>query len=73
MDHVPTAITSRVPNATPPHFAFEASDPKKLVIVSESKRGLIALLPGLVKGVAAYYKQKVRVSVSGCTVTTFLR
>ena len=73
VDHVHAAITSRVPNATPPHFTFDASDPKKLVIVYETKRGLVALMPGLVKGVAAYYKQKVRVSVSGCTVTTFLR
>ena len=76
-DHVYTAITSRVPNATPPHVTFDASDPKKLVIVYETKRGLVALMRwlvalmrGLVKGVAAYCKEKVRVSVSGHTVTT---
>ena len=69
-DHVYTAITSRVPNATPPHVTFDASDPKKLVIVYETKRGLVALMRGLVKGVDAYCKEKVRVSVSGHTVTT---
>ena len=68
MDKVHIAITKSA-GATPPHFTYEEKGPKELIMHYKSPRGLVALMPGLIQGVAKYYKEKVQVKVSGDAVT----
>ena len=65
MHSVHETVTRTVKNATPPHFTYDDSDPKKLVMTYSSPRGLVALMPGLVRGVGAYYKERVDVRTVG--------
>ncbi|MFO0604399.1 MAG: heme NO-binding domain-containing protein [Polyangiales bacterium] len=58
-------MTRTVKNAAPPNFTYDASNPKRLVMKYGSARGLVALMPGLVRGVAKYYKERVNVALSG--------
>jgi hypothetical protein len=64
MDKVHITIT-KTAGATPPHFTYEDKGPKELVMHYQSPRGLVALMPGLIQGVAKYYKEKVVVKLSG--------
>lgn len=71
MNNVHEAITRRMKDARPPRFHLDASHPKQLVIRYESARGLAALMPALLRGVAHYYNERVQVERDGDTVTVF--
>jgi hypothetical protein len=68
LDQIHTAMTKRMQSARPPHFRYEWQGDKHLIMHYTSDRGLIALMPGLVRGVAKYYKEKLTVSVTGNAV-----
>ena len=51
MDAVHVMVTDSVPNARPPRFDFELQGEKTLLVTYKSKRGLIDLYIGLVRGV----------------------
>lgn len=57
MDQVHVAMTKSVPDAHPPRFEYEWKDDKTLIIHYKSARGLVDLLPGLVRGVGKHYKE----------------
>ena len=38
---------------------------KHLIMRYESARGLVQLMPGLIRGVGKYYKQSLKVSLTG--------
>jgi Haem-NO-binding len=69
MNNVHDIITRRMKNARPPRFVFDASVPQRLVIRYEGARGLAELMPGLVRGVAKYYREEVALSVRGNELT----
>ena len=69
LDHIHTAMTNSMSGAGPPRFKYEWKADKLLVMHYESKRGLVAMMPGLVRGVGRYYGEKLIVSVSGNAVT----
>ncbi|HPM41617.1 MAG TPA: heme NO-binding domain-containing protein, partial [bacterium] len=60
-DRVHDEITRSVKNARPPHFEFEWKDPRTLIIVYKSKRGMIDFAVGLLRGVGRFYKEDIRV------------
>lgn len=62
MDDVHIMVTKTVPNAIPPRFTYSFSDDKTLVMTYDSKRGLILILMGLVKGLGRYFNEKLTVS-----------
>jgi len=64
MDEVHVAMT-KFAGASPPHFTFKEVAPTEIVMNYSSPRGLVALMPSLIKGVGAYYKQKVTVRPAG--------
>jgi hypothetical protein len=51
MDGVHVMVTESVANARPPRFEFEEQGEKTLLVTYKSKRGLIDLYIGLVRGV----------------------
>jgi hypothetical protein len=61
-------MTASMANASPPKFTYDDSAPDAVTMTYSSKRGLVALMPGLVRGVGKYYKEQVEVSVSGQNV-----
>ena len=69
MDHVHDTVTRRIENAQPPRFTYDDSTPDILIMSYNSSKGLAKLMPGLVKGAAQYYNEKVDVSLVGNQVT----
>jgi len=65
LDQIHTVMTKSMPGAHPPHFSYEWKDDRHLVMHYASKRGLVALMPGLVRGLAKYYHEKLNVNVVG--------
>ncbi len=57
--------TATVPNAKPPRFSYEWQDDDTLVMTYDSERNLAALMPGLIRGVGAYYREKLEVTQRG--------
>jgi hypothetical protein len=68
LDQIHTAMTKRIQSARPPHFRYEWQGDEHLIMYYTSDRALVALMPGLVRGVAKYYKEKLTVSVAGNAV-----
>ncbi|MEO0321322.1 MAG: heme NO-binding domain-containing protein [Myxococcota bacterium] len=68
LDAIHVTITSTMENARPPRFTYDESDPTKLVMNYDSSRGLVALMPGLAKGIGKYYGEEVEVSLEGNAV-----
>jgi hypothetical protein len=68
LDEIHVAMTKSMAGAAPPHFKYEDQGPKHLVMHYSSPRGLVALMPGLVRGIAKFYKEKVTVRVEGNAV-----
>jgi hypothetical protein len=64
-------MTASMANASPPKFSYDDSAPDSLVMTYASKRGLVALMPGLVRGVARYYKEQLQVTLSGSDVKIY--
>lgn len=69
MQGVHETVTRTVKDAHPPKFTYDTSDPNRLVMNYASSRNLVALMPGLIRGVAKYYNEKVNVRASGNTLT----
>jgi hypothetical protein len=62
MDSVHVASTRNMPNAHPPRFEYEWKDDKTLIMHYKSPRGLIDFMVGLIKGVAKYYKEDLKIT-----------
>lgn len=67
MNDVHKEVTSSMENAHPPRFEYEWKDDRTLIMTYHSKRGLIDLLVGLVKGVGKYYQENLKVRKLGDT------
>jgi hypothetical protein len=65
LDQVHVAMTKSMEGAAPPRFRYEDKGPKDLVMHYASPRGMVALMPGLIQGVARFYKEKVTVRTEG--------
>jgi hypothetical protein len=65
MGQVHDVMTKSMPNAHPPKFRFEDKGPKMLVMEYSSSRNLADLLPGLIKGVARKYGERVSIKRQG--------
>lgn len=68
LDQIHTAMTKSVKMARPPHFRYEWRGEKHLIMHYQSGRGLVALMPALVRGVGKYYSEYLNVSVEGNAV-----
>jgi hypothetical protein len=60
------AVRLRDPKAEPPALNCKRTAPNQVVIVYTSPRKLCFVAKGLIRGVAGYYKEKVRVTESSC-------
>jgi hypothetical protein len=65
MDTLHTTMTRTIPNAHPPHFTYEQKGPKTFVMAYSSRRGLSALVPGLIRGTARHYNESCTVKDLG--------
>lgn len=65
LDGVHDTVTRRMENARPPRFVYDDKQPERLVMRYDSPRGLVALMPGLVKGVGALYGEEIDVALAG--------
>jgi hypothetical protein len=65
MDQVHLAVTRNIQDAHPPRFEYEWKDERTLIIEYQSKRELIDLLIGLIKGVGRYYGENLQVRKVG--------
>jgi len=66
LDDVHVTMTKRAGScAAPPRFTYAWQDDRHLVVTYASARGLVALMPGLIRGVGLYYHEHLDVSVSG--------
>jgi hypothetical protein len=64
VDQIHVAMTEKA-GAKPPRFTYGWKTERDLVMTYSSHRGLVALMPSLVRGVAKYYKEEVDVSLQG--------
>ena len=64
LDEVHVAMTARVPDAAPPRFTYEDSD-DTLVMHYRSSREMAHFMPGLIRGVGAYFKERLTVRRTG--------
>ena len=69
MSEVHRITTGKVANSAPPRFSYEQPDDDTLVMRYHSERGLSALMPGLIRGVGAYFKERVEVDKRGDEMT----
>ncbi len=67
LDDIHVVMTKSMAGAAPPRFRYEDKG-KELVMHYSSPRGLVALMPGLIHGVAKFYREKVGVRVEGSAV-----
>lgn len=65
LDAIHVAMTKSMAGAKPPHFTYEDTGPKSLVMHYNSPRGLTALMAGLIQGVAKFYHEKVTIRAEG--------
>jgi len=66
MDSVHVATTKSIPGANPPRFEYEWKDEKTLIILKyKSRRSLVDLMVGLIKGVGKFYKEDLKVTKLG--------
>jgi hypothetical protein len=68
LDEIHTVMTKSMRAARPPHFRYEWKGDKHLIMHYQSHRGLVALMPGLVRGLGKYYKEKLNVRTVGESV-----
>jgi hypothetical protein len=64
LDQVHVVMTKNA-GASPPRFTYEWKGEKELVMHYASPRGLVALMPGLLKGVGLYFKEAIEVVLKG--------
>jgi hypothetical protein len=65
LDKIHDIVTRTMKSARPPRFRYDWKGEKHLIMHYESSRGLVVLMPGLIRGVGTYYKQKLKVSLTG--------
>jgi hypothetical protein len=68
LDHIHVTVTKTIASAHPPRFRYEWQGDNHLVMHYESNRGLVALMPGLIRGLGKYYKDNPTVTVTGNAV-----
>jgi len=68
LDNIHTVMTKSMKGAAPPHFTYKSQGDKVLLMHYNSPRGMVTLMPALVRGIAKYYKEKVDVTTTGKTV-----
>jgi hypothetical protein len=68
LDHIHEVMTKSIKFARPPRFRYEWKGDKLLIMHYESFRGLLALMPGLIRGVGKYYKENLTVKLVGRAV-----
>jgi hypothetical protein len=68
LDHIHVTMTQAISSAHPPRFRYEWLGEDHLIMHYESSRGLVALMPGLIRGLGKYYKDNPMVSVMGNAV-----
>lgn len=62
LDHIHVVMT-KTAGASPPRFRYEWPNSSHLIMHYQSSRGLVALMPGLIRGVARYFHESISVSV----------
>lgn len=68
LDQIHVAMTRTMKSAHPPRFRYEWKGDNHLVMHYDSSRGLVALMPGLIRGLGKYYKDHPKVSLAGNAV-----
>jgi hypothetical protein len=68
LDSVHVAMTKTMQSAHPPRFQYEWKDDKTLIMRYQSSRGLVALMPGLIRGLGKYYHDDPKVNLTGDTL-----
>jgi hypothetical protein len=68
LDHIHDVMTKSMKAARPPRFRYGWQGEKHLIMHYESRRGLVALMPGLIRGVGKYFKEKLSVETIGNAV-----
>ena len=61
-------MTKSIKLARPPRFRYEWKGDKLLIMHYDSSRRLVALMPGLIRGLGKYYKERLTVRVVGNAV-----
>jgi hypothetical protein len=61
LDDVHVTMTETIPNASPPRFDYKWEDAKSLIVTYKSKRNLIDIYIGLVKGVGLFFREPLEV------------
>ncbi len=65
LDHIHSAMTRSMKSARPPRFRYEWRGDKLLIMHYESNRGLVALMPGLIRGVGKHFNERLMVKTVG--------
>ena len=68
LDHIHEVMTKSKNLGRPPRFRYEWKGENHLIMHYESHRGLVALMPGLIRGVGKYYKEPLTVELIGNAV-----
>lgn len=68
LDHIHEVMTKSIKLARPPRFRYEWKGDKLLIMHYDSSRRLVALMPGLIRGLGKYYKERLTVRVVGNAV-----
>jgi hypothetical protein len=68
LDHIHDVMTKSIKFAHPPRFTYEWKGEKCLIMHYNSTRGMVALMPGLIRGVGKYFNEKLTVQVEGNSV-----
>jgi methyl-accepting chemotaxis protein len=68
LDHIHDVTTKTMKSARPPSFRYEWRGDDLLIMHYSSQRGMITLMPGLIRGVGKYFNEKLVVSVVGTAI-----
>lgn len=68
LDHIHDVMTKSMKSARPPRFRYEWHGDKLLIMHYQSNRGLVALMPGLIRGVGKHFNEKLTVRTVGNAV-----
>ena len=65
LDEIHLAMTRSMKSAHPPRFRYEWKGDHHLVMHYQSQRGLVALMPGLIRGLGKQFKDNPSVNIIG--------
>src|SRR5271165_5140870 len=68
LDHIHDVTTKSMKSARPPRFRYEWKGDKHLIMHYESPRRMVALMPGLIRGLGKYFNENLTVQVVGNAV-----